>query len=516
MKLLKNNLLFIMKKQLYYLFIGALMFTLLMGCKAKSTSELNSDVAKFVSASKEVISYGYIDFNAIKDKSELTKIPDLGSFINQQLSSIEGGVKLSDKIHFAIEGPLNKHGMPKNAYLFLSISNKDSLQKMFEEMGFFFEQENDLMVFYDMNMAVGFNENTVVMVSANFGDEPKDILMNAFKSFELSEKDERITEVLSQKTDVLIASHLENLYKTSNTSLENLSEEKQKELEKMVENGQLVFNLDFNKGDLTAKLDISKVNKKMKDAYFFKDKAANEITKNIGPGNPFIAMALSFDVEKLEDLMERFSPGSEKSFFSAFGPQGQMIESIVGEEVSDMMNGNIGLMVSSETSTKGSMGVENIPNINLYLGLGKNTSNMMDLLDTFSEEEMVQDLGDGYYKYDQSMMLVKDNAIIMHSNDTSKESFKVKPMETISEVKDFGNKPFTLFMDLKKLVDSDLNMTGGQYDVLIGLTDYLIITGDNDEIVLKLVLKNQKDNILKQVVNYYEEDLKRQAGNFSF
>ena len=95
-----------MKKQLFYLFTGALMITALIGCKSKSTSDLNSDVAKFVTSSSGVVSYGYIDFNAIKDKSELTKIPDLGEFIDNQLSSMEAAMKMSDKIHFALEGPL--------------------------------------------------------------------------------------------------------------------------------------------------------------------------------------------------------------------------------------------------------------------------------------------------------------------------------------------------------------------------------------------------------------------------
>ena len=505
-----------MKNQLFYLFTGVLISTALIGCKPKSTSDLNSDVAKFVSSSSEVVSYGYIDFNAIKDKSELTKIPDLGAFVNEQLSSIEGGLKLSDKIHFALEGPLNNNGMPKNAYVFLSVQNKDSLQNMFEEMGYFFEKENDLMVFYDMSIAIGFNDNIAVMVSANFGDEPKDILLNAFKSFLLKDKDERVTEILAQKTDILIASNIENLYKTSNTSLNSLSEDKQIELAKMVKGGHLVFSIDFNDGGLKAKLDISKVNEKLKAAYFFKDKGADEIKKSIGPGEALIAMALSFDVKKLEGLMTKFSPDSEKSFFSAFGPQGQMIESIVGKEISDMMNGNIGFIVKNEGAKENTMEGGNIPNINLYLGLGKNTQNMMDLIETFSQEEMLEDLGEGYYKYDQSMMLIRDNTVILHSNDTLKKEFKVAPIQPIAEMKDFGNKPFSVFMDLKKFVDSDLDKTGGKFDMLFVLSDYLTVTGDNNEIVLELSLKNKKDNILKQVVSAFEEDLKRQVGKISF
>jgi len=505
-----------MKNKIHFLLTGALMLALLIGCKAKSTSDLNADVATFVSNSNEVVGYGYIDFNAIMDKSELTQKPEIGSFINEQLSEIKSGLNLSDKIHYALEGPLDKNGTPKYTYVFMSIKDKDSLKNMFEEMGFFFEKENDLMVFYDMNMAIGFNDNTAVMIAGEFGDEATGLLANTFASFKLKEKDERVTEVLAMKTDILIASNLENLYKTSNTSLQNLSQKQQEEIEEMVEDGHLVFSLDFNNGDLTAKLDISKVNEELKEAYFFKSKGASEINKNIGPGEPFIAMALSLDIDKLEELMSRFSPDSEKSLFRSFGLQGLMMDTALGDDLSDIMNGNIGFMISDKLSDNDVMGMGSIPGINVYLGLGKDNQNMLDLLETFSEEETIQDLGDDYYRYEQSMMLLKDNAVIIHSNDSLKQDFKVEPIQTASVMPDFGNKPLSLFIDLKKFADSELNMTGGQYDMLFGLSDHLTITGDNNEFVLKLVLKDKKENILKQLVDAFEDDLKNQVGNISF
>jgi hypothetical protein len=162
------------------------------------------------------------------------------------------------------------------------------------------------------------------------------------------------------------------------------------------------------------------------------------------------------------------------------------------------------------------MGMQSVPNVNLYLGLGKNTTNMMDLIETFSEEETIKNLGDGYYRYDQSMMLIKDNSVVMHSSDTLKEAFKIAPIQSVAEMKDFGSKPLSLFVNLKKLVDSELNTTAGQYDMMLSLTDYLRVTGDNNEIIVKLVMKNQNDNILKQLVDVFEEDLKNQVGKVSF
>src|SRR5690554_3069414 len=282
-----------MKNKIHFFLAGALLFTLITGCKSKSTSELNANVAAFVSNSDKVVAYGYLDFTSIEKKAGLTQIPELGSFVQEQLASIRGGLRLSDKIHFALEGPLDREGIPSSSYIFMSIENKDSLQLMFEEMGFFFEKEKDLMVFYDMNMAIAFNESTVVWINQDFSEnEPIDLLENTFAILKSESKEERVTKVLAQESDLLIASHLENLYKTSNTSLKNLSKEQQEEIDDIVEDGHLFFTLDFNDGDLTAKVNVSNVSDDFKAAQIFKNKGASEVTKNIGPGAPLLAMTL--------------------------------------------------------------------------------------------------------------------------------------------------------------------------------------------------------------------------------
>jgi len=506
-----------MKNKIHFFLAGALLFTLITGCKSKSTSELNANVAAFVSNSDKVVAYGYLDFTSIEKKAGLTQIPELGSFVQEQLASIRGGLRLSDKIHFALEGPLDREGIPSSSYIFMSIENKDSLQLMFEEMGFFFEKEKDLMVFYDMNMAIAFNESTVVWINQDFSEnEPIDLLENTFAILKSESKEERVTKVLAQESDLLIASHLENLYKTSNTSLKNLSKEQQEEIDDIVEDGHLFFTLDFNDGNLTAKLNASNVSDDFKAVQIFKEKGAHEVIKNIGPGAPLFAMTLALDVERLEDyLTEQFLSDTDKSLFSLFGTQGQLIESMVGDELSDITDGNIGMMFKNGENTNGMGG---IPMVNIYLGLGNETDNLMDLLQTYTEEGTVKDLGDGYYQFIQGIALIKDNSVVMQSGAESKASFKVAPLTEISEMKDFGDQPFSLYIDLKNIIGSDVDITRGNnfMQLLFQLSDHFSIDGNNEEIVAKLVLKDKNTNILKQLVKSFEEELKDQVGNISF
>lgn len=505
-----------MNKLFFYFLSIIFISTFLIGC-SKSSSDLNSDVALFVSSSDDIVGYGYVNLVAIKGKAQLSQIPTIGEFVNKEMKSIENSLKLSDKIHFAAEGPLNNDGLPKYAYVFMTVENEDSTLQMFEKMGFFFEKEGNLMVSYDMNMAVGFNENTAVLVSGNFGDDPKDKLMNAFSTFNGKKKDaeksKHVTEILAQTTDILIAGNLENLYKTSNTSLNNLEESDQAEIKEMVKDGHVFLTVDFNNGDLTAKMDFSRVNDKLKENAFFKKNIASDILKNIGPGEPVIAMAMSFDIEKLEKLMKEFSPNSEKSLYSSFGPMGEMFSTLAEDDISNLLDGNIGLMISSEVSKDTAIGVSNMPNSHMYVGLGKNPQNMKDLVETYAREEQITDLGEGYYKIDKSVMLMKDKSIVLHSNDTSRAQFKTGEIKSVDGMKDFGAKPFSLFVDLKKLSHIELYENKDQFGVVLSIADYLSVTADNEQIVLKLVMKNKNENILKQVIDVYKEDLKNTMGN---
>lgn len=505
-----------MNKLLFYFFSGILITSLLIGCSGKSSSDLNADVARFVTSSEDVVGYGYVNIVAIKGKAQLSQVPTIGEFVNNEMKSIENSLKLTDKVHYAFEGPLNRDGMPKYAYVFMTVQNEDSTLVMFEKMGFVFEKLKGMMVSYDENMAVGFNKNTAVLVSGNFGDDPKDKLMAAFASFKNKEKDVNVTEILATTTDILLVGDLENLYRTSNTSLNNLEEKNKAEITEMVKDGHFFLTVDFNKGDLTAKMDFSRVNEKMKKNTFFKSKVADEVMKNIGPGEPIIAMAMSLDVEKLESLMKDFSAGSENILLNSMGPMAGMFSTLAEDDLSNIMNGDIGLMINNENVNDSTIEVSNIPNSHLYFGLGKNPQNMKDLIETFSREEVIANLGDGFYKIDQSMLLMKENAIIMHSNDTLKSNFKTDKLQTVEGMKDFGSKPFSVFVDLKKFNESGLDKSGGQYDMILAIADYISLTADNERVELKLVMKNKDENILKQFVDVFKDELKMRMGGVSF
>lgn len=60
---------------------------------------------------------------------------------------------------------------------------------------------------------------------------------------------------------------------------------------------------------------------------------------------------------------------------------------------------------------------------------------MKDLIETFAREEVIADLGEGYFKIDQSMLMMRDKSIVMHSNDTLKSNFKTGEVQKLKEWK---------------------------------------------------------------------------------
>lgn len=52
--------------------------------------------------------------------------------------------------------------------------------------------------------------------------------------------------------------------------------------------------------------------------------------------------------------------------------------------------------------------------------------------------------------------------------------------------------------------------------MILSISDYMTLTADNEQVVLTVVLKNQDENVLKQVIDVYKEELKMNMGNISF
>ena len=458
------------------LIFGILISFIITGCSTKPSSNLVADVATFVSNSDKVVSYGSVDLDAILTKSALSEVETIGPFVDQQMTAIKGALNVDKKIFYALEGPLDQDGNPEFSYVFMEVKNKDSLIDLFQEMGMLFEEEGDLMTYYDMGSAIAFNDNIAVLVHAGFGTQPKEKLEYVFTKLDGKEKDERVVEVLNQSTDIMTALHLENLYATSNTSLDDLPKKEQKQLAAMVKGGHFSLTTDFNDGNLTMNLNTTRVSDKLKEAYFFKDKSTAETIDNIGPGKPAVALVGALDIQKMEHFVNQFAPGALKSFYSSLGLGGFFLQTMGGEGIASLVNGDFGAMLSFEREEENKQ-MGQLLNLQAFVKLGEDGNELIDLLDSFSKNDEVEKVEEGYYNYNDALIHVSHNALIYHSNDTSTATFEVGSIDKVEGMDGFGDDPLSIFVNVKQVSEgmSQNMMVPSGFDAVIPLLDYVTL-----------------------------------------
>lgn len=503
-----------MYKKLSLSFLVVLIVSLLFSCSSKksNSSKLEENVTTFVSNTDQIVGFGYVDVDAIKNKSQISEIPELKDVLKKTLGSIEKAVKLKDKVYFAFVGPVKDNG-PEVNYVFLNIKNKDSLQSLLETTGFSFEKNKDnpnIKIFNDENTAIGFNDNTLVLVDANSNNNPKKLLLLAFDSFNKAKKDKNVAAVLKSKNDIFLAINLENSYTNTRYFMKDQPEERQSEIKKLFKNGYWTLSVNFNKGNLIAKVDISKVNDQLKELYLLQNKGSEEIKRNLGPDSANFALALSLNMDNVESLLNRFGDKKQQGLFQFLNVPAVVKGLIAGESLSGITNGNIGVMMSKKMN-KEAFGEMGLYNTHFFLGLGKDSQNIIDLIDTLAGADRIHDLGEGYYRINSGILRLDKNNLVYHINDSLKKDFKTGPIEKGNGLEHFGEQPLSVYMNLRD--DVKTYMLPKLPKSIRHLLDYATLQGDNNGFVLKITMKNTTENVLKQLVGASKKELIDRVGN---
>lgn len=492
-----------MSKNILFL-ISIIAVVLFSSCgKDENKVKVKSAVASFSTSHQDVIGYGYIDIKKMLNKSNLESVEGIGKGVIEIFSSLESGVNLESGIHYALTGPLDNNGMPDKVFAFFPVENKDSLKgKLEQEMGYLFEEEDGLMMYDDMSTAIGFNDEIAIVVMTQFGDEPKEELKSAFIKTTSKEQNPKIVEILDLETDILLGANLSNLYNTSNTSLNTLPEKRKKEILAMVEDGHYSATIDFNEANITAELNTDRVSDAMKEEYFFKSDFDSEVFEKLGPGTPLIAMAAAMDIDKMEELMLLVQPEGKDSPIKFLG--------LGDQKVADIIDGEFGFALNSAPDM---MQTESIPAFNFYASVGDNYQFLKDLANVYSEEEVIEDLGDGFYRYQEaSVAHFSQKSIVLQSNTSEKADFKTGKLDNFRGDNNFGEKPFSLFIDVAALNKAEISGFANDAELLLRLTDYVTIEADNEGSKMVIQLLNKNENVLSQILDAFKSDLKEQFG----
>lgn len=493
----------IMSRNIFFLFIVFAALIVSSCGKDKNKIKIKSAVASFASNQEDVIGYGYIDIKQMLDKSKLAEVKGIGNGIADIFTSLESGVNLESGIHYALTGPIDRDGMPDKVFAFFPVENKDSLKvKLEQEMGYLFEEEDGLMMYDDMSTAIGFNDEIAIVVMTQFGAEPKLELKAAFIKSKIEKQNPKIVEILDLETDILLGANLSNLYSTSNTSLNKLPENRKKQITEMLKDGHYSATIDFNEGNITAELNTDRVSDALKEEYFFKSKFESAIFEKLGPGTPIVAFAASMDLTKMEELVVLLQPEGQESPIRYLG--------LGDQKVSDIIDGEFGFALNSapDMATSGM-----IPAFNFYASVGENYEFLKDLADVYSEEKVIEDLGEGYYRYQEtSIARFNKEEIVLQSNAEEKTNFKTGKLNGVRGMKNFGDQPLSVFIDVKALNEADISGFASEAELLLKLTDYVTIEANNKGSKMVIQLLNKNENVLSQILDAFRNDLKEQFG----
>lgn len=481
-----------MKKTLSLL----LLVLVLMSCGTKNENRpLKDSLSAFLKDNKTIVAFGEVDIHTILKKSSYETVPKFGLLVKKELEGLRGEINVDAPIYFALEGPIAKDGTPTTTYAFLEVKNADSLNANLTERGFDIEEDGETFFHASGDVAFGFKNNLLIIVSKKGEFDGKKLADEAFDKATGEIAGGKIDQILSAKGDLVMGVNIENLYGTSNTELSDLSKEKQKKLQKMVSNSFVQSTLNLEAGAAvfeTKNLFSPDLAKQM----FFKNDGGAKIISSLGTGNPRMGVSANLDMKKMQGFLDEFSPSALDGLAESMGGPVQFALMTAGDDgLAGLFSGQLGVVLVGETIGGGSM----VPDFNFFVGMEKGGKTLANGAKTFLSAGMAQvDLTD------------KSLAGYTNKNFIPMAGKKIS-IPRGCEV--FGKKGVTMFVNLDGMDMSQFDFQ--EEEKLIYLVKYMTFEMDNNGSRLYLKAKDDKENVMKQMVTLLVEELSDKISGMS-
>ena len=147
-----------------YLVIPILLI-LLLSCSKEEEKNVNiqSFALSFFADNDKIASFGSIKFMSILNKMNYKKFPKLGAIVHNQITNFEKGINFKEKIYFALEGPFDSDGMPKNTFLIIDLKDQDQVIKSIKKLGFELKEKNGIKYFEDNQQIIAISLSTFAL-----------------------------------------------------------------------------------------------------------------------------------------------------------------------------------------------------------------------------------------------------------------------------------------------------------------------------------------------------------------
>lgn len=468
---------------------------LLLSCNKNNQGEDSTikSVTSFINETKNITVFGKIKIQSILNKAEYQKIPKIGFVLSSVINEFKNTVDLNNPIYYALEGPFDKNAMPNTIYAFIEINNSDSLIKNLTQKGYDFNKAKNFDFTKIGKISIGISNNLAIIITKqNKINSEKELAIIFEKTRKQSfEKENKIGKILKSNEDIVIGVNYNSLYSTANTELNKLSIDKQNELNDITENSYSKLSINFNKGGLKL-ITKNYISEKFKEILFLKDNNSTEqfITK-LGNGSPRMGLTLNLDLKKIENFISKYTNTSFTKLAEEIGGPLQMAIMMGGEKpLSNLFSGEFGAIIIGEPKEDGTF----IPDFNIYLGLGKKGKPLAEMAQSFlsngTMKTIVDRKGISCYSSEKNMPLINSN------------------LNLPDNLKDFGLKPISGFINLKDMDMSSFELTGGLK--IFNIIESIKFNMDNKKGEIVITSKDKSKNILKSSIDFYQKELETQ------
>lgn len=463
----------------------------LIACSADTSNRSVKDfVSAFLNKNESIIVFGSAELNTILEKSDYANQPKVGVFLQSPIAMLRSSFNLDTPCYYAVEGPMVDNN-PTAVYVFVEVKNADSLKMNLTKNGFDLINKGDMDYLQDGDMSLGIEDKLAIIVIKHGQYAGEEVLAEAFKKSKGEVGTGKMNEILSNKSDVVMALNVSSLYGTSNTDLKNLSKEKQEELKAMLKDSYVENKIRFENGEVVFETK-NHFSKELNDRLFFNSNPNAPIVAKLGSGTPRFGFSVNMDMKKMQQFMDDYSPEVLAGLSEDLGGPFTLAMMASGNDLSKIFNGQIGVVMVGEPGANGSM----IPDFNFYVGLGSKGQALGELGKSFLEEQFAQvDVtADGLAGYSSVEFLPSSSS----------------KLNLPAGCENFGKKSISGFINLDGMDMSGFDLEGEAK--LIELVKYATFEYDANGGKIVLKAKDGKENVLKQAV---QKIIKEMEGKIS-
>lgn len=479
---------FVLKITSLFLFI-----IILSACSKKTGGDLGKSASAFIEANDQVILFGSMDLISILNKAEYKSIDKFGKILESQIDRMKSGLDLEAGFYYAIEGPF-VDGNPGTVYMFAKVKSLDSLKSLLTKDGYDFETTDGIDYFRDGDASVGVKNGLAILLTKSGEYDEIAMVKKAFEMTKGKVMSGAGAELLAQKGDISINSHLYNQFVTANNMTAEMPKEKMDQLADMMKGSFSQANIHFEDGQLRIAMD-NEFSANLTKRMMFKTDASAIVLSKAGNGEPKVAVATNLDLDKLQSWIEDFVPGGMSAVMENAGPL-QMGLMMAGGKLSNAFNGMISFAMFGDPNA-GAM----VPDFSIFAGLGKDGKGLIDLA-----------LSGGMLSGGTMKTKVTKEGVTAYSSEEYAGG-NGKRISVPNGCETFGKEGITGFANLQNIDLAAFELEGpGKLVELVKYANFHIST-EGGEILVKL--KNSKENVLKQSVQHMLKEFEGQISNIS-